>query len=193
MATDVKQRPTGREEVVDAVLDAADRLFSREEPGNVSLRAIARAADVNYGLVHRHFGTRDALLDRLLERYAERWGAMLERDDLDYEAALQELLGPPSDSRETGAYMRLLAWTLLSSSEGAEAHRRHATLDRLPGLQGAPSSDDPMTTTAAALALAFGWRFFHPFIEGALHLDRGDPRVHEAMRTLLRRLIDEED
>lgn len=192
MATDVKQRPTGRDEIVDAVLDAADRLFSQEGPGNVSLRAIARAADVNYGLVHRHFGTRDELLDRLLARYADRWGAMLERDDLDYEAALQELLGPPADSRETGAYMRLLAWTLLSSAEGPEAHRRHATLDRLPGLRGAPSSEEPVTTTAAALALAFGWRFFHPFIEAALHLDHGDPSVHEAMRTRLRRLIGEE-
>jgi AcrR family transcriptional regulator len=190
MATAVNERPTGREEVVDAVLDAADRLFAESGPGSVSLRAIAQEAGVNYGLVHRHFGTRDDLFDRLLERYAQRWREMLEREDLDYEGALQELLGPPTDSRETGAYMRLLAWTLLASVEGAEAHRRHATLDRLPGLRGAPGADDPVTATAAALAFAFGWRFFHPFIEDALHLERGDARVHEAMRARLRRLVE---
>ena len=34
-------------------------------------------AGVTYGLVYRHFGTKDALLERLLVRYAERWQAHL--------------------------------------------------------------------------------------------------------------------
>ena len=37
--------------------------------------------------------------------------------------------------------------------------------------------------TAAALALVFGWRFFHPYIRGALHLDDTSfAKLHDAMR-----------
>lgn len=190
MATHVNRRPQGRDEVVDAVLDAADRLFAEQGPGNVSLRAIAQEAGVNYGLVHRHFGTKDDLFDRLLERYAERWNERVQQESLDYVGALEELLGPQTETPATGSYMRLLAWTLLSSGSPAEAHRRHITLDRLPSLGGIPDSADSVNTTAAALAFVFGWRFFRPFIEDALDLEHGDPGVHESIRARLRRLIE---
>src|SRR5580704_13563867 len=113
MATVVK-RPTGREEILDAVLDAAERLFAAAGPADVSLRAIAHDAGVNYGL-----------FDRLLQRYAERWTARFEV--LDYQAAFDELLGP---GPETGPYLRLLAWTLLSDRQDghARAPTRPATL-----------------------------------------------------------------
>ena len=190
MATNVNRRPQGRDEVVDAVLDAAERLFAEQGPANVSLRAIAQDAGVNYGLVHRHFGTKDDLLDRLLERYAERWNARVEERSLDYLGALEELLGPRTESPETGAYMRLLAWTLLSSGSPAETHRRHITLDRLPTLGGVQDSGDSVNATAAALAFVFGWRFFRPFIEDALHLEHGDTEVHESIRARLRQLVE---
>lgn len=192
MATSVKRRPQGRNEVVDAVLDAADRLFAEQGPANVSLRGIAQAAGVNYGLVHRHFGTKDALFDRLLRRYAERWTEQVDGEGLDYVGALEELLGPQGADSESGTYMRLLAWTLLASDPAAELHRRHATLDRLPDLPGGGETDDPTATTAAALAFAFGWRFFGPFIEDALHLAPHDPGTHAKMRATLLRLIEQD-
>src|SRR4051812_39804951 len=147
MATEVK-RPTGREEILDAVLDAAERLFAAAGPADVSLRAIAQEAGVNYGLVHRHFGTKDVLFERLMQRYTDRWLARL-ADEPDYDAALDQLLGP---DLEGSPYLRLLAWTLLSarSSDGAEAHSRHAALDRLPPLlaeQGGTSDRDPTVDT----------------------------------------------
>lgn len=184
MATPVK-RPSGRDEIVDAVLDAAERLFAGAGPGDVSLRAIAAEAGVNYGLVHRHFGSKDRLFEQLLVRYADRWADQLGPSP-DYGDALERLLGPSPD---TGAYLRLLAWTLLSDRDGdpAVAPGRHATLDRLAGLRPEPEA---ATTTAAALALIFGWRFFHPFIVDALHLDATDQaELHAAMGDELRRLI----
>jgi TetR/AcrR family transcriptional regulator, repressor for neighboring sulfatase len=184
MATDVK-RPTGREEILDAVLDAAERLFAAAGPGDVSLRAIANDAGINYGLVHRHFGTKDALFDRLLQRYADRWTARLEV--LDYQAAFDELLGP---GPETGPYLRLLAWTLLSDRQDrhARAHIERATLDQLPALRADVDPEAAAIATAAALAFTFGWRFFNPFIRDALHLDLDDDELQAAMRQHLHRL-----
>jgi len=180
MAAEVN-RPVGREQILDAVLDAAEEQFAAAGPTDVSLRAIARAAGVNYGLLHRHVGTKDRLFDLLLERYAERWSARI--DGVDYLTALDELLGP---SPETRPYLRVLAWTLLSDrADAAASPGRHATLDRLLAL---PGGGDNPAATAAALALVFGWRFFHPFIRDALHLDRPDAELHAAIREQLHRV-----
>jgi AcrR family transcriptional regulator len=53
------QRPYGREEVRRALLDAAQRLIAERGPGNVTLREIAEAAGVNFGLVYQYLGTRE--------------------------------------------------------------------------------------------------------------------------------------
>ena len=50
--------------------------------------------------------------------------------------------------------------------------------------------DDAAVTTATALALVFGWRFFHPFIRAALHLEATDfAELHHAMSDAVRRLV----
>jgi AcrR family transcriptional regulator len=175
-------RPTGRDAVTDAVLDAAQRLFAEAGPNEVSLRAIAQEAGVTYGLVYRHFGTKDELLERLLARYADRWREHL-GDEPDYERALEDLLGTSFD---TGPYVRLLAWTLLTgaSDRGAESYRKHTTLDELPPLSSGDGPDAERAArlrTAGALAFVFGWRFFNPFIRAALHLDGEDPAALQAL------------
>jgi AcrR family transcriptional regulator len=186
MATSVK-RPTGREEISDAVLDAAERLFAAAGPNEVSLRAIAQEAGINYGLVHRHFGTKDELFERLMQRYAERWTVRLDAGDIDYDAALEQMLGT---GRDAGAYLRLLAWTMLADRpESWDPHRRHAELDRLPSLRGG-DEDAAALTTAAGLAFAFGWRFFGPFLRAALHIDDvSDEELTAEMRRALQRVV----
>lgn len=174
-------RPTGRDEITDAVLDAAERLFAAAGPNEVSLRTIAQEAGVTYGLVYRHFGTKDELLERLLARYAERWAEHL-GDEPDYTQAIEDLMGASFD---TGPYLRLLAWSLLNgpSDREGESYRRHTTLDELPPLTSGEGPDAERTArlhTAGALAFAFGWRFFNPFIRAALHLDDEDPQALQA-------------
>src|SRR3954447_25722397 len=54
--------PRGREEVVDAIIDATIELCKTGGPDKVTLRRVAEQANVNYGLVHRHFGTKTAVV-----------------------------------------------------------------------------------------------------------------------------------
>jgi AcrR family transcriptional regulator len=183
MTTAVK-RPSGRDEVVEALLDAADRLFATSGPADVSLRAIAREAGVNHGMVYRHFGTRDDLVDRLLERIAARWTAETVATG-DFTSALDSILARPDDAQASaGSWIRLLAWSLLIEAPGysAAAQRRYATLDVLPGMLDDRSPHEAAVATATALALVFGWRFFHPYIRAALHLyDDPFAELHRAM------------
>jgi AcrR family transcriptional regulator len=179
MATVVKGTAT-RDTVIEAVLDAADRLFRERPAADVSLRMIAEEAGVTYSLVNRHIGSKDALFERLMARYRERWLARL-GDDASFDEAIDLMLG---DSPGTGAYLRILASTVLSEADpaAAEAHRRHHTLDRIPQMRG---DDGPgaVVDTAAALALIYGWQFFGPMIRDSLHLGgAGEHELHEQVR-----------
>jgi AcrR family transcriptional regulator len=194
MTTPVK-RPSGRDEVVEALLDAADRLFSTQGPADVSLRAIAREADVNHGMVHRFFGTRDDLVDRLLERMAERWEADVRATE-DFTHAVDVILSTPDDAAASaGTWLRLLALSMLTDrpTPSADTQRRYGSaLDVLPGLLDDRDANDAAITTASALALVFGWRLFHPYIRAVLHLDEGEfSEVHEAVREKLHGLVDD--
>ncbi len=53
------------------ILDAAERLFSEEGLQGVSLRRITKEADVNLASIHYHFGSKENLFRRVLERRIE--------------------------------------------------------------------------------------------------------------------------
>jgi len=59
------------------ILDAAEELFAEKGIAATSLRALTKAARVNLAAVHYHFGSKEALLDAVLERRAQ--AANLER------------------------------------------------------------------------------------------------------------------
>jgi AcrR family transcriptional regulator len=50
------------------ILDTAERLFGDSGVAAVSLRDINRAAGISQGVLHYHFGGRDALVEAILER-----------------------------------------------------------------------------------------------------------------------------
>ncbi len=60
--------PHGRDQVIDAVIDAATELFASQGIGAVSVRQIARQAGVNPALVARYVGDKDAVIDAVLDR-----------------------------------------------------------------------------------------------------------------------------
>ena len=51
-----------------SILDAAEELFSRKGFQGASLRAITRQADVNLAAVNYHFGSKEALVEEVLQR-----------------------------------------------------------------------------------------------------------------------------
>lgn len=191
MTTRVKQ-PSGRAEITEALLAAADRMFMEQSPADVSLRAIAREAGVNHGTVHRYFGTRDDLIEQLLVRLAARWTAKAQSAP-DFASAIDLVLGDDSAAEASpGSWLRLLAWSMLTDSfeTDASAHKRYATLDLLPGMLDEDDDREAAFTTAAALSMAFGWRFFHPYLRAALHLEDVDyADLQEAIRRNARRLV----
>ena len=125
----------------------------RREGLRASLRDIAADADVNVGLIHRHFGNKDDLVREVLAAQA-RAGASAVAGADGLGAAFEWMFRQLADG---GDYVRLVAWLLLD--EGG--HRRHqqefptvqALRDKLP-----PGGDE--LPVMAAMALLYGWTVF---------------------------------
>ncbi|MEN0067503.1 MAG: TetR/AcrR family transcriptional regulator [Myxococcota bacterium] len=61
----------------NAILDAATLAFAKDGFHAVGLRSIARTVGISQPLIHRHFGSKDALFDEVLRRSAERYDDVL--------------------------------------------------------------------------------------------------------------------
>jgi AcrR family transcriptional regulator len=63
-----QRRPDPGAQTRKRILDTAERLFGERGVAAVSLRDINRAAKISQGVLHYHFGGRDALLEAILQR-----------------------------------------------------------------------------------------------------------------------------
>lgn len=61
-------RPSIMQETPARLMDAAERLFAEYGVEAVSFRQLAESAQANVASVHYHFGSREALLEAVLER-----------------------------------------------------------------------------------------------------------------------------
>ncbi len=63
-----EERANGAAETKDRILDAAETLLIERSYSGTSLRAVTRAAGVNLGAVHYHFGSKEGLLQAAVQR-----------------------------------------------------------------------------------------------------------------------------
>jgi len=163
------ERPKGRAEIRRAVLDSAASLFASRGPASVSMRTVADAAGVNYGLIHRHFGTKEVVLGQVVDELGTRLATDL---------APVGTIGTAMDVVERHAeFVRILAFLCLENSEAEALRREHPTIGgimRRLDAEASPGSEIPVRV-AAAIALAMGWIVYEPFLRDAVGLDRFEP------------------
>jgi len=185
-------RPEGKDEVVEALLDAATALFAEKGPAVVSAREVARRARVNHGLVHRHFGTKDNLVRAVLDRLVG--GVRQSFADIDLESGQRRQLfaAIAADQR----YWRVLVRALLDGHAGSllkgDFPLMRRGVERVREAQRAGRLDadlDPRELVATYMALVLGWLVFEPFIAAATGLDRvGSARRRDRLLALWERL-----
>ncbi len=172
-------QPRGRDQVRAALLEAATRLFAARGPAAVSVREIAAAAGVNHGLIHRHFGSKKALLGAVLERLASN----LPRATAIDEAKPNGVLTQADTTSVRDTYLRTLARAILDKevSDKADvgfpdAEHLATTLLALGDSKRQASTSDTRIAAAQTLALALGWLLFEPFIVEATGLPAASER-----------------
>lgn len=180
----LRQRaPRGRDAVKTAILDAAAELFAARGPRAVSVRDIAMRAGVNHGLVHRHFGSKQAVLRAVLTGLIQDISAAAGPADLsrDFGTRVGQAMGGSQ------RYWRVLARAILDGElprrlQGdfpliRQMTERYRELARTGDLG---AEFDPQIAAAGTAALYMGWLLFEPFLLTAAEL--GD-RTPETVRS----------
>lgn len=178
-------RPHGRDEIRAAAIAATHRLLQRVGPVRLTMRAVAAEANVNPGLLHRHFGSRAELLraaaDDLRARSEQRMSSV---PDLDH--AVDVLLGPNQPW-----FARGLAWAILQDELDVVLPDTFPAMQRLVELvdEDRERSEEERTVVVAALmSLALGWRLYEPYIARSLGVADDGEHVEHGLRELMRRL-----
>ncbi len=109
--------PHGRNQVRPAVIEAATELFAAQGINGVSIRQIARQAGVNPALVPRYLGTKDDLIDAVLNELLDQIIARLDQY-LDTRGSVFPPLPPVAMDR----YFRIVAHLVVEGGD-LEAHR----------------------------------------------------------------------
>jgi len=181
--------PRGRDEIINAILKATEGLLPKHNPTEISLRQIADAANVNYSLIHRYFGTKESVImaahERMLSKVGEQFSTV---DRLDGNIGVLFKISGENVSRRT-----LLARAML---DGADPHliRHHfpimqqliELLRKKKSKTKRPTEYDAETLAAFFAAAALGWFFFEPFLLASTGLDQKDKKkVHRQITEML--------
>ena len=164
--------PRGRDAIVDAVCKAGAELFAAHGPAAVSSREIASRAGVNYGLIHRHFGSREQLVSDVMTRLSADLSAALEEGRLSGRSVLDTLAEHPG-------YARALARAALDGIDMATIQDAHPILERLlpavtAGSDAGSADLEDRAALAAVSAAILGWSVFGSFLGPALRLEEDD-------------------
>ncbi|MGH1503766.1 MAG: TetR/AcrR family transcriptional regulator [Acidimicrobiales bacterium] len=158
------RRPAGRDEVRAALIEATAELLVEQGP-DVSVRTVAKRANVNHGLVHTYFGGKDQLVAAALDAINERAAAELDEQGF-----------PPPDlaSQRGGELARVIARMRLDD-EAADPFTSHPIITSWRSALATARPDLPDDEVdhlvAAAATLGLGWAVFGDQIADTLGLD----------------------
>jgi AcrR family transcriptional regulator len=169
-----KIKPRGRDEVVTALIQAAAELFSEKGVEAVSLRQIAARADVNHGLIHRHFGSKEALRRQTQESLA----AGIREEIGDPDNFFNTVLRSSKAMRRNDKFWRVMARTFLDGKYQGEIQNNFPFVRKLVELvrreqkkKSITSKIDPRNIVASILAYGLGMLVFERYILPAVGLD----------------------
>lgn len=175
--------PRGRDEVRAALVAAAAGLFAERGVAEVGTREIAAAAGVNRGLLHRHFGSKEALVSAVVADRAAAFSREVATDD---DADLAELVGAAFDvGDDAGDVIRVLTRALL---DGVDVEWDEGGLgllgelaDRMADEAGGESDTDPRLAAALMTATLIGWQLLSPTLLGAVGFERDPARARREL------------
>jgi AcrR family transcriptional regulator len=146
-------RPSGGDEIREAILEAASQEFAAKGTA-ASLREIAAAAGVHLSLIDRHCGTKDDLLRAVLARNAQA-GRRVVDDAADVAEAMHDVF---LQATHRDRYIRIVAWLLLAGVPAEQIQTEYPAIRALRD-RGANEGIDDLDMLAA-FALTYGWTVF---------------------------------
>lgn len=166
----MQQIDTTPDDAAGAILLAAMELMGSKGPAKVSLRDIAGRAGVNYGLIHRHFGTKDSLLLGIFQAFTD-YGATIIRSSETIHEAVEGTF-----NADSGRYADLLASAVI---DGMDPHRLYVDSSGMADFAAhitrewtEPSAEferrrefDPRVVGSFVMLMIVVWDFYAPYMQ----------------------------
>ncbi len=186
-----KTRPTGKKDVMNAILIAATDLFAERGVAGVAVRDIAARADVNHGLVHRHFGSKENLRLQVQNHLMQKINADIGEPDDYAEAFLRGVAA----LRRNEAFWKVLARTFLDGQFEGDVQSAFPYLRKMIALIAAAQADgrfdkslDPRLLVAGGTAMVLGLFVFANYLLPGTGLD--DRPAEETQDAILQAFMD---
>ncbi len=149
--------PPAQRSTRETLLSSAVELFAQHGPATVSIRDIARHAGLNHGLLHRHFGSKQALVTEAIEvGVASLMPGALAPAGLDIDQVVQVMHRDPIPAR-------LIARTLVDGLDISSVRIRYPVMDgvhalarRMPAEQRPVCVADPRIAAVATASMVGG-------------------------------------
>lgn len=196
MTTHIQRRrlppPEGRIEVIDAIKAAARSLFAARGYSGVSVRDIAKEARVNHGLVHRHFGSKDGVLQAVLQGMFEDVGALtfakVSPGDPDFIERLYPLVS--TRKQDWQILMRAVLDGFDFQTAGFSFPLTNAMVSHVAARRGT-RNEASRVAAGAIIAGGLGWLLLETYLAPVLNLDGVDQDVlRKRVSILYQKLVD---
>jgi len=165
-------KPKGKQAVQQALIEAATSLLAQRGIAGVSVRDIAQAANVNHGLVHRHFGSKKGLVSAVITHLAGdvakgMGGSMPEQNLHD---TLVRAFVTTSSHRN---YWRILGHIMLTEESSDMLPRQFPVVANLlrTAEQDSTRTLSPKALVSLMLSLGLGMMVFRPYLQLAIGID----------------------
>lgn len=185
----------GATDTQHAILLAAAELFARKGPAKVTLREIAAAADVSYGLIHRFYRTKENLLVAVMELLVT-YGAERLSGEEDAYVAIENSFGADIDA---GQFGRMLTWSIFEGTRpdrllgGLRSRGYRSQIDALwenPVEPRVPAEFDSRVLASLLSLIGSVWNLYEPYInELADNPDRSREDIRREVTDMLKVLI----
>ena len=184
------KQPHGKEEVKAALFDAAAYCFATRGIAATSVREIAAKAQVNHGLIHRHFGSKDQLLRALLKKLAtdvhQRLNEKFSQDTPTPSELLTQIF---ANTASEGFHWQVVLRALLEGIQPEELQTQFPVFTTLTSSYQAIgyTKDEALAEAALAFSTGLGFLTFQEYIKTAVHKEGGDWSTVKSM--LMQRFI----
>lgn len=162
--------PRGVDEVKRSLVAAARRLLSEMPAAQISGRRIATTAQVNYGLIHQYFGSKQAIFRAVLEELTEELGEGASRAG-SARTWWAELPTRPFDTDAWRTFANLVSSPELMDSMEWDFPLMRTLIGDLTGEEPPVGIEEARVAAAAVGALLVGWSLMEPVYQRGLGLD----------------------
>ena len=170
--TDTKHPPRGKKAVQSALLNAAATCFAERGIASTSIRDIAALAQVNHGLIHRHFGSKEGLLMTLLTWLSDQVSQHLDQSFGPNEAPPPEELIPHifAGTTSVGLHWRVVLHALLEGYSPADLQSNFPVFRRLvlSYRQTGLTEADALAEATLTFSTGLGFLTFKGYLESAV-------------------------